>query len=109
MGASHHVAPLASLGGTGRNAGCSSFGEATIASRLEPGRLTGAAGYTWLDATFRSEETIDGTDNSTDDAGRGPEGTIDIEAGDLTPLIPQHLFKALGTFRSHRSSRSTSI
>ena len=58
------------------------------------GRLTAGAGYTWLDATFQSEETIDGTGNSTNEAGRGLEGTIEIEPGDRIPLIPQHMFKA---------------
>lgn len=58
------------------------------------GRFTAGAGYTWLDATFQSEETIDGTGNSTNDAGRGLEGTIDIAPGDRIPLIPRQLFKA---------------
>ena len=58
------------------------------------GRLTGGAGYTWLDATFESEETVDGTGNSTNEEGSGLEGTIEIEAGDRIPLIPRHMFKA---------------
>ena len=58
--------------------------------------MTGGAGYTWLDATFQSEETVDGTGNSTNDAAaRGLEGTIDIEAGRSTSRsIPRHMFKA---------------
>jgi outer membrane receptor protein involved in Fe transport len=62
------------------------------------GRLSGGAGYTWLDATFQSEETVDGTGNSTNDAaaegGRGLEGTIDIAPGDRIPLMPRHMLKA---------------
>jgi outer membrane receptor protein involved in Fe transport len=62
------------------------------------GRLHGGVGYTWLDATFQSAETVDGTGNSTNDAalagGAGLAGTIDIEAGDHIPLIPRHLLKA---------------
>ena len=58
------------------------------------GRLAGGAGYTWLDATFQSEETIDGTGNSTNDQGTGLEGTIEIEAGNRIPLIPRHMLKA---------------
>ncbi len=58
------------------------------------GRLSGGVGYTWLDATFQSEETVDGTGNSTNDSGDGLEGTIDIEPGDRIPLVPQHMFKA---------------
>ena len=54
-------------------------------------RFTAGSGYTWLDATFQSEETVDGTANSTNDAGNGLEGTIEIRAGDrmtdITPLI----------------------
>jgi outer membrane receptor protein involved in Fe transport len=61
---------------------------------VRTGRLSGGAGYTWLDATFQSEETIDGTGNSTNDAGNGLEGTIDIEPGNRIPLIPRHMFKA---------------
>jgi outer membrane receptor protein involved in Fe transport len=58
------------------------------------GRFTGGAGYTWLDATFQSEETMDGTGNSTNEEGSGLEGTIEIEAGNRMPLVPQHMFKA---------------
>jgi len=61
-------------------------------------RLGLGAGYTWLDATFQSEETVAGTGNSTNDAaaagGKGLEGTIEIEPGDRLPLMPQHMFKA---------------
>ena len=50
--------------------------------RPATGRLSGGAGYTWLDATFESAETLDGTGNSTNDAavtgGKGLEGTIAI-------------------------------
>jgi outer membrane receptor protein involved in Fe transport len=62
------------------------------------GRLSGGAGYTWLDATFESAETVDGTGNSTNDAAsageRGLEGTIAIQPGDRIPLIPRHMLKA---------------
>src|SRR6185369_5400862 len=61
------------------------------------GRVSGGAGYTWLDATFESTETVDGTGNSTNDAalegGKGLEGTIDIQPGDRIPLIPRHMLK----------------
>jgi outer membrane receptor protein involved in Fe transport len=62
------------------------------------GRIGGGAGYTWLDATFQSEEIVNGTGNSSNDAaahgGRGLEGTIGIARGDRLPLVPRHLFKA---------------
>jgi outer membrane receptor protein involved in Fe transport len=64
----------------------------------QKGRLSGGAGYTWLDATFQSEETVNGTGNSTNDAAaggdKGLEGTIAIEPGDRLPLMPRHMFKA---------------
>jgi outer membrane receptor protein involved in Fe transport len=65
---------------------------------VKKGRVTGGVGYTWLDATFQSAETVDGTGNSTNDSavngGKGLEGTIDIQAGDRIPLIPRQTFKA---------------
>jgi outer membrane receptor protein involved in Fe transport len=62
------------------------------------GRVSGGAGYTLLDATFQSKETVSGTGNSTNDAAsagvKGVEGTIDIAPGDRLPLMPRHMFKA---------------
>ena len=62
------------------------------------GRLTLGTGYTLLDATYRSEETVDGEGNSTNDAAEdgnpGVDGAIAIEPGDRIPLVPRHLFKA---------------
>ena len=67
------------------------------------GRMTGGIGYTWLDATFQSPETVDGTGNSTNDTaadgGKGLEGTIAIEPGDRIPLVPRHLLKAFCDIR----------
>ncbi|MEP7310172.1 MAG: TonB-dependent receptor [Acidobacteriota bacterium] len=64
------------------------------------GRLSGGAGYTWLDATFESAETLAGRGNSANDAaltgGKGLEGTIAIHADDRIPLVPRHLLKAFG-------------
>jgi len=59
------------------------------------GRLTAGAGYTFLNATYQSQETVNGESNSTNDAGGlGLEGTIGIEPGDRIPLIPSHMFKS---------------
>lgn len=56
-------------------------------------RLSGH--YTWLDATYRSPETVNGAANSSNDgAGPGFEGEIAIETGDRIPLIPRHIVKA---------------
>jgi outer membrane receptor protein involved in Fe transport len=65
-------------------------------SRL--GALTLSAGYTLLDATFQSAETVNGESNSTNDAALdgvpGVEGAIEIDPSDRMPLVPRHLFKA---------------
>jgi len=67
------------------------------------GRFTVGAGYTFLDATFQSPETLNGESNSSNDAGAGLEGSITIEPGARMPLIPRHVFKAFGqvTIRSN--------
>jgi outer membrane receptor protein involved in Fe transport len=52
-------------------------------------------GYTFLNATFQSQEFVDGSANSTNDAeNRGLEGSIQIQPGSRIPLIPQHMFRA---------------
>ncbi|WP_116089736.1 TonB-dependent receptor [Sphingomonas crusticola] len=59
------------------------------------GRLTMNAHYTWLDATYRTAETVDGSANSSNDAtAPGFEGDIDIDPGNRIPLVPHHIFKA---------------
>lgn len=59
------------------------------------GRWTLDASYTFLNATFRSPETVGGAANSSNDAGApGFEGSIKIAPGDRLPLVPRHLFKA---------------
>ena len=61
-------------------------------------RVTLGAGYTFLAATYESEETVNGEGNSTNDAaedgGPGLDGSIEIVPGDHIPLIPRHMFKA---------------
>jgi len=62
------------------------------------GKFTFGANYTWLDATYRSAETINGSNNSSNDqalAGLpGVDGNIAIVPGDRIPSSPRHLFKA---------------
>ncbi len=57
------------------------------------------ANYTFLDATYRSEEEVGGEGNSTNEEGAGFEGTIDVEEGDRIPLTPRHLFKAFASWQ----------
>lgn len=66
--------------------------EADLNARI--GRLGLGGGYTFLDATFQSEEEVNGESNSSSDAeAPGLEGLIEIEPGARIPLIPQHMFK----------------
>jgi outer membrane receptor protein involved in Fe transport len=64
------------------------------------GRVTLGAGYTFLNATFESEETVNGESNGSNDEAEegepGLEGTIEIEPGDRLPFIPRHMFKLYG-------------
>ena len=61
-------------------------------------RVTTGAGYTLLDATFQSPETVNGSGNSTNAAAlagtKGLESTITIAPGNRIPLIPKHMMKA---------------
>ena len=60
-------------------------------------RATLGGGYTFLNATYQSPETVDGSNNSTNDSiseSRGLNGNIQINPGARIPLIPQHLLKA---------------
>jgi outer membrane receptor protein involved in Fe transport len=53
-----------------------------------------AAHYTFLDATYRSAERVNGAGNSSNDAAPGFSGDIAITPGNRIPLIPRHIFKA---------------
>ncbi len=67
-------------------------------ANAKAGRVTFGGGYTFLNATFESRETVNGSGNSTNKLARtisrGLEGTIDINPGSHIPLIPNHLVKA---------------
>jgi outer membrane receptor protein involved in Fe transport len=68
-----------------------------LGTSLHAGRVTAGAGYSFVDATYQSDEIVDGSSNSSNGtaaAGRkGLEGSIAIHAGDRIPLIPQHTLK----------------
>jgi outer membrane receptor protein involved in Fe transport len=67
-------------------------------------RFSLGGGYTFLDATYQSVETVDGSSNSTNDSAAsgtpGTDGSIQITPGDRIPLIPRHLFKAFAAFQA---------
>ena len=67
------------------------------------GALNLGANYTYLNATYQSADTINGTGNSSNDraaAGEaGLEGNLRITPGNRIPLIPQHLFKAYADYQ----------
>ena len=67
------------------------------------GRLTLAPAIRSSMRRFESPETLNGGSNSSNDAGSGLEGSIEIEPGARMPLIPRHVFKAFGevTIRSN--------
>jgi len=51
--------------------------------------------YTYLDATYRSSDVVDGSANSSNDGpGPGFEGDIQIRPGDRIPLVPRHILRA---------------
>jgi len=67
-------------------------------------RVTVGAGYTWLDATFQSTETVNGTGNSNNDAAlagdQGLDGTITIQPGNRIPLVPRHTLKLFADYQA---------
>jgi outer membrane receptor protein involved in Fe transport len=73
-------------------------------ANAKAGRVTFGGGYTFLNATFESRETVNGSGNSTNKLARtisrGLEGTIDINPGSNIPLIPNHMVKAYVDFQA---------
>jgi outer membrane receptor protein involved in Fe transport len=71
--------------------------DADLSGKLGPVRLS--AHYTYLDATYRSPEMVNGSGNSSNDADApGFDGNIAIRKGDRIPLIPRHTLKASASF-----------
>lgn len=74
--------------------------ELGLSSKL--GRLNLGAQYTWLDATFQSAETVNGSGNSSNDTASdgapGRDGTIGIRPGDRIPLIPRQMLKLFADY-----------
>ena len=69
------------------------------------GALNLGANYTWLNATYQSAETINGTGNSSNETAaaaagnKGLDGNIRIMPGKRIPLIPQQQFKAYADYQ----------
>ncbi|TQK03555.1 TonB-dependent receptor [Herbaspirillum sp. SJZ107] len=59
------------------------------------GALDWSLHYTWLDATFRSPELLNGEANSS----ANEDGNIAIAPGDRIPLAPRQVFKARAGWR----------
>lgn len=57
------------------------------------GRALVGASYTYLRATFESEEEVNGAGNSTNEQGPGFAGLIGIKPGNRIPLTPSHITK----------------
>ena len=67
-----------------------------IGASLMLDTLSLSANYTFLDATYRSPVTVDGSANSANSGGApGFEGDIDIVPGDRIPLLPRHILKVV--------------
>jgi outer membrane receptor protein involved in Fe transport len=71
---------------------------AELGAHRQIGRAAIGAGYTFLAATYETNETVNGESNSSNDAAEGGEpgleGAIEIVPGNRIPLIPRHTFKA---------------
>ena len=74
----------------------------TEANKTFMEKVTLGVGYTLLAATYESAETVNGTGNSSNDAGNGLEGTIDIKPGDRVPLTPRHMLKSFIDYQPTR-------
>ena len=76
---------------------------AELGGRTTLGRLSIGAEYTFLNATFQSEETLNGESSSANEEAEGGvlgvEGVITVEPGNRMPLIPRHIAKVFGDLR----------
>ena len=67
--------------------------EANLSGRIRS--LTLGGGYTFVSATYQSQQVVDGGSNSSNDAGSpGMDGDIQILPGERIPEIPRHMLKA---------------
>ena len=78
--------------------------EASVDGRIR--RVTWGLDYTFLLATYRSTETLDGSANDSSDSALsgypGLDGNIYIHSGNRIPLIPKQNGKAFADFQATR-------
>jgi outer membrane receptor protein involved in Fe transport len=76
--------------------------EADVHGRIR--RVSLGGGYTFLDATYQSAETVAGGGNSANSSALagapGMHGEIQIAPGDRIPLTPRHMFKSYADLRA---------
>jgi outer membrane receptor protein involved in Fe transport len=74
-----------------------------LGASRKSGALNIGANYTYLNATYQSSESVNGTGNSSNDLALigepGQEGTIQIRPGNRMPLIPHHMFKMYADYQ----------
>ena len=66
--------------------------ELSLSGPVSP-ELDYAIHYNWLQATYQSPETVAGNSNSSNSAGGGLDGNIQIQSGDRIPLVPSQMLK----------------
>jgi outer membrane receptor protein involved in Fe transport len=73
--------------------------EAAVSGRMR--RTTLGVNYTFMNASFESQETVNGESNSRNDAeGKGLEGLIQVNPSNRIPLAPHHTVKAYATVQA---------
>jgi outer membrane receptor protein involved in Fe transport len=88
------AAPSANGYGYFRNFGKTRRQGLELGTRSKFGATELSLAWTWLDASYRSAETLAGAANSSNDGGPGLDGNIRIQPGDRIPLIPRQMLKA---------------
>jgi outer membrane receptor protein involved in Fe transport len=63
-------------------------------------KLTVGGGYTFLEATYRTAEDLNGSGNSSNDDGPGLPGPIHVAPGDRLPMIPRHNLKSFVDYQA---------
>ncbi len=92
------AAPNQTQFGYFRNVGMTRREGLELGLRGSIGEFTAGAQYSLVSATYQTEESVNGTGNSTNSTvtsggGAGLDGTIRIRPGDRVPLIPRQQLK----------------